>query len=62
MSPLGHSSDPPRACPICGGTLEVVYDRFNQSVYVCKDCLSGLTVPSSAWEVVRLKREKKWPA
>ena len=47
-------------CPICGGTLEVVYDRFNQRVSVCRDCQSGLTVPSSAWEVLRLKREKKW--
>jgi hypothetical protein len=46
-------------CPICGGTLELVYDRFNQRVSVCRDCHSGLTVPSSAWEVVRLKREKK---
>jgi hypothetical protein len=47
-------------CPICGGTLEIVYNRFNQQVSVCKDCHSGLTVPSSAWEVLRLKREKKW--
>jgi len=47
-------------CPICGGALEIVYDRFNQRVSVCKDCQSGLTVPSSAWEVLRLKREKKW--
>lgn len=47
-------------CPICGGTLEVVYDRYNQRVSVCKDCQSGITVPSSAWEVLRLKREKKW--
>ena len=49
-------------CPICGGTLEIVYNRFNQQVSVCKDCHSGLTVPSSAWEVLRLKREKKWQA
>ena len=47
-------------CPICGGTLELVYNRFNQQVSVCKDCQSGITVPSSAWEVLRLKREKKW--
>jgi hypothetical protein len=47
-------------CPICGGDLEVVYDRSNQRVFVCKDCHSGLTVPQSAWEVARLKREKKW--
>jgi len=46
-------------CPVCGGTLEVVYHRYNQRVSVCKDCQSGLTVPSSAWEVLRLKREKK---
>jgi hypothetical protein len=42
--------------------LELVYDRFNQRVSVCKDCHSGLTVPSSAWEVLRLKREKKFKA
>ena len=47
-------------CPVCGGVLEIVYNRFNQQVSVCKDCHSGLTVPSSAWEVLRLKREKKW--
>ena len=59
--PPGHELDPACPhCPICAGTLEVVYDRFNQRVSVCKDCQSGLTVPSSAWEVLRLKREKKW--
>lgn len=47
-------------CPVCGGIMEVVYNRFNQRVTVCKDCHSSLTVPSSAWEVLRLKREKKW--
>jgi hypothetical protein len=52
------ASCPP--CPICEGTMQLVYDRFNQQVCVCVDCHSGLTIPSSAWEVIRLKREKKW--
>ena len=61
MLPPGQDLTPTCTdCPICGGILEIVYDRFNQRVSVCKDCQSGLTVPSSAWEVLRLKREKKW--
>jgi hypothetical protein len=61
--PSGEDMSPVSAgCPICGGPLEIVYNRFNQQVLVCKDCHSGLTVPSSAWEVLRLKREKKWQA
>jgi hypothetical protein len=64
MPPTGPPGEelPPACpdCPICGGTLEVVYNRFNQRVSVCQDCHSGLTVPYSAWEVLRLKREKKW--
>ena len=47
-------------CPMCGGGMEVVYQRNNQQVTVCKDCHSGLTVPASAWDVVRIKREAKW--
>ena len=45
-------------CPICGGTFEVVYNRHNQLVSVCKDCQAGLTIPSTAWDVLRLKRRK----
>lgn len=40
--------------------MELVYDRFSQRVCVCTDCHSGVTVPASAWDVLRLKREKKW--
>lgn len=47
-------------CPLCGGKMETVYKRFNQEVCVCSDCTSGITVPSSTWEVIRLKREGKW--
>lgn len=46
-------------CPICSGRMEVVYHRHNQHVCVCVDCHTGLTVPGSAWEIVRIKREAK---
>ena len=47
-------------CPICDGRMEVVYARNNQQVTVCTDCHSGLTIPSTAWDVVRIKRESRW--
>jgi len=47
-------------CPICSGSMEVVYSRNNQQVCVCKDCHAGLTVPATAWEIVRIKREAQW--
>jgi hypothetical protein len=47
-------------CPICEGRMELVYDRHHQKVLVCVDCQSGLTVPGSAWEIARIKREAKW--
>ena len=40
--------------------MELVYDRFHQKVWVCVECQSGITVPDSAHEVNRLKREGKW--
>jgi uncharacterized protein YbaR (Trm112 family) len=57
---IPHESDLP-ACPVCSGRLDLVYDRFKQKVYVCVDCHVGLTVPESAWDVLRQKREKNWP-
>lgn len=51
---------PISTCPICDGKMEVVYSRNNQQVCVCTDCHSGITVPGSAWEIVRIKREAKW--
>lgn len=47
-------------CPICDGKLELVYSRHNQQVLVCKDCYSGVTIPSTARDIVRIKREAKW--
>jgi len=52
-------SNPCPTCPICAGNMELVYDRFNQRVWVCTDCHSGITVPGAAWEVLKLKREKQ---
>lgn len=49
-------------CPVCFGRLDLVYDRFKQRVYVCVDCHAGVTIPDTAWEVVRKKRENQWPA
>jgi hypothetical protein len=43
-------------CPICRGKMELVYDRLNQQVCVCTDCHSGLTIPATAWEILRRKR------
>jgi len=57
-TPLGRGDIPP--CPVCSGRTEIVYDRFNQIVVVCRDCHAGITIPSSAWEVKRLKALGKW--
>ena len=45
-------------CPICEGKMETVYNRGHQKVCVCSDCHSGVTVPATAWDIVRMKREK----
>ena len=39
--------------------MELVYDRFNQQVFVCVECHSGITIPFTAWEIQRLKRDRK---
>ena len=49
-----------KACPMCDGAMEVVYNRNAQQVIVCKDCHTGITVPASAWNIARVKREAKW--
>ena len=45
-----------RACPICGGMLELVYDRPHTKVSACVDCQSEIAVPPSAWTVARNKQ------
>lgn len=59
---LGNIEEPDQApalitCPICAGNMETVYHRHHQRVVVCVDCQSGLTVPTTAWEVARIKRD-----
>jgi len=47
-------------CPVCEGRMELVYDRHHQKVLVCIDCQSGLSIPETAWQIARIKREAKW--
>jgi hypothetical protein len=49
-----------KACPVCEGAMEIVYDRNSQQVIVCADCHTGVTVPATAWNIARVKREAKW--
>ena len=49
-----------KECPVCEGEMEVVYDRNHQKVCVCVDCHTGITVPGSAWDIARIKREARW--
>jgi ribosomal protein S27E len=46
-------------CPICAGKMDTVYHRHHQRVVVCLDCQSGLTIPTTAWDVARIKRDAK---
>lgn len=55
-----HDAPALAVCPVCEGQMETVYQRNNQQVIVCADCHSGVTIPTSAWEVVRIKRQSKW--
>lgn len=48
-------------CPVCGGKMELVYDRRHIRASVCIDCHTGITVPTDAWDVARVKRAVKWP-
>lgn len=48
-------------CPVCGGKMELVYDRRHISASVCVDCHTGITIPTDAWDVARVKRNVKWP-
>lgn len=37
--------------------MDTVYSRAHASVCVCVDCHSGLSVPSTAYDIVRIKVE-----
>ena len=42
-------------CPLCGGRMELVYDRPNTKVGVCVDCHTGVTVPAQAWAIAHAR-------
>lgn len=39
--------------------METVYDRHHQTVCVCVDCHTGITVPSTAWSIAQTKRDEQ---
>ena len=48
-------------CPVCGGPVEKVGERRTRSLFACVECDCDVIVPTSAWEIARLKRQQKWP-
>lgn len=47
-------------CPVCGGQVEKMGERRSRSLFACTECDCDLIVPTSAWDVARIKREQKW--
>ena len=62
LAPEAEALDVVIVCPVCGGKLELVYDRRHITASVCIDCHTGVTIPHDAWDVARVKRNLKWPA
>jgi hypothetical protein len=60
-TPELEALDAVTVCPVCGGKMELVYDRRHISASVCVDCHTGITIPTDAWDVARVKRNVKWP-
>jgi hypothetical protein len=53
-------ADTVNVCPVCGGKLDVVYERHHMTASVCEDCHTGISIPTSAWTVAKDKRNLKW--
>lgn len=50
-------------CPVCGGTMDLVYDQPAMKVCMCGDCHTGVHVPIKAWDLLRAKaRAREAPA
>ena len=47
-------------CPVCGGQVEKMGERHSRSLFACKECDCDLIVPTTAWDIARIKREQKW--
>jgi hypothetical protein len=39
--------------------MKVAYDRYHQKVCVCLDCHTSVSVPGSAWQIAKRKRDSK---
>lgn len=48
-------------CPVCGGKMEMVYERPHQQVCACADCQTTVTVPVVAWDIARVKKKTRVP-
>lgn len=48
-------------CPVCGGQVEKVGERRTRSLFACLECDCDVIVPTSAWDIARVKRQQKWP-
>jgi uncharacterized protein YbbK (DUF523 family) len=59
-SPFGYrTAKEIRACPICSGVLERVYSRFGESVFVCVECHTGMSVPRNAWDIAAVRKQQR---
>ena len=47
-------------CPVCGGQVEKVGERRSRSLFACQECDCDVIVPTTAWEIARIKREQRW--
>jgi hypothetical protein len=47
-------------CPVCGGHVQKTGELSNRSLFACSECDCDVSVPESAWDVARVKREQKW--
>ncbi len=47
-------------CPVCGGQVEKMGERRSRSLFACTECDCDLVIPTTAWEIARIKREQKW--
>jgi hypothetical protein len=50
-----------QSCPVCGGTMILVYQRWALQVCVCRDCYAGIYIPHDAWDIARRKHESPDP-
>jgi uncharacterized protein YbaR (Trm112 family) len=41
------------ACPICGGEMQLAYDREPMKICVCTNCLSSLSVTAEGWRILQ---------